>query len=224
MGRLKDPDRKFKVLSGLEYKRIRETVELAEWYAFEPTTCGSMNEYGRTLYTVKMVVFRKANYYVWNVMGMVGSVSTLAFFACLFRVDDWEGRGMFISTLLLTTIAFKFVVADCMPKVSFFTLMDLYLMSSFLVLVILLCECAGICWILEREFLDYLQAERADLGTFGALMLVWILGHFWFFARFYRIQSEQEACCGLKLDQVITNHEGNSAVDRLLGRHGDAPH
>merc|ERR1712224_826268 len=50
--RLKDPDRKFKVLSGLEYKRIRETVELAEWYAFEPTTCGSMNEYGRTLYTV----------------------------------------------------------------------------------------------------------------------------------------------------------------------------
>ena len=44
-------------------------------------------------------------------------MSTLAFFACLFRVDDWEGRGMFISTLLLTTIAFKFVVADCMPKV-----------------------------------------------------------------------------------------------------------
>merc|ERR1712216_447677 len=63
----------------------------------------SVGKQGRCLYELKMVVSRKPAFYVYNVMLMVGGISTLAFFAFLFKAEDWDKRSNYIGMLLLTT-------------------------------------------------------------------------------------------------------------------------
>jgi hypothetical protein len=128
----------YKLLTGPMFTRIRESVELAEWVVYSPKIVVSVGKQGRVLYELKMVVSRKPGFYVYNVMVMVGGISTLAFFSFLFRAEDWNKRSNYVGMLLLTTVAFKFITADALPKVSFMTIMDIYLFASFIVLLILI--------------------------------------------------------------------------------------
>ena len=48
--------------------------------------------------------------------------------------DNFEGRATVVLSLLLTTVAFKLVITDMLPKVSYLTFLDQYLYSGFITL------------------------------------------------------------------------------------------
>merc|ERR1712031_147497 len=98
-----------------------------------------------------------------------------------------------------------------MPKVSFFTIMDIYLMSSFVVLMLMLVHCAAIRWIMEHKILDAVTSRTMDVAMGVVLSVLWVGGHIWFFVRFYAIKKDQAIECGTLLDEVVTNHEGTGA-------------
>lgn len=73
---------------------------------------------------------RKYNYYLWNIAAMVNMISFLAFTS--FAIDRSDiGKRLSVSlTLLLTVVAFKNFVSSILPKVSYLTLMDKYVLFN----------------------------------------------------------------------------------------------
>merc|ERR1712224_365421 len=108
---------------------------------------------------------------------MVGGISTLAFFAFLFRAEDWNKRSNYVGMLLLTTVAFKFITADSLPKVSFMTIMDVYLFASFIVLLILIAQSATMKAIIAVGIVDLETGTKIDRVSAGAICIAWIVGN-----------------------------------------------
>jgi hypothetical protein len=207
----------YKLLTGPMFTRIRESVELAEWVVYSPKIVVSVGKQGRVLYELKMVVSRKPGFYVYNVMVMVGGISTLAFFSFLFRAEDWNKRSNYVGMLLLTTVAFKFITADALPKVSFMTIMDIYLFASFIVLLILIAQSAILKAIITVGVVELELGSQIDLLCAGLISLGWFFGNWAFFHRFYAIERENTADLGDPLPDVVTNHASAGAFGFVLG-------
>ena len=109
-----------------------ECNTLLEWDMFEPrvAVCGGQNKPHR--YVFKAQVLRKYRYFTINVMAATGGISSLAFTAFAIRpanrISTTVGRLQIVAAYLLTTVAFKFVIADSLPKVSYMTVLDKYFM------------------------------------------------------------------------------------------------
>lgn len=73
---------------------------------------------------------RKYNYYLWNIAAMVNMISFLAFTSFAIDRDDIGKRLSVSLTLLLTVVAFKNFVSSILPKVSYLTLLDKYVLFN----------------------------------------------------------------------------------------------
>lgn len=73
---------------------------------------------------------RKYNYYLWNIAAMVNMISFLAFTSFAIERNDTGKRLSVSLTLLLTVVAFKNFVSSILPKVSYLTLMDKYVLFN----------------------------------------------------------------------------------------------
>merc|ERR1719456_2037005 len=107
---------------------------------YEPEVTVEVGKQGRTTWSLKLKIYRQSGYYIWNVISPIGAFTFMAFFAFLYEADDWYERSSYDLQLLLAFVAFKFVIAGSLPKVSFFTLLDLYLFFSFLFFIVLMGE------------------------------------------------------------------------------------
>ncbi len=85
----------------------------------------------------KFIIYleRKCLYYVSNVCVPIGLLSGLCLISMSINEDgtrlDTSSRLAITLTLLLTGVAYKFVVADSLPNLSYLTLPDKYIWSCF---------------------------------------------------------------------------------------------
>ena len=96
----------------------RDALQLAEWAVHEPMVERS----GQSIIvhkasTVTLRVSRLPLYYLYNIVGVMLMLSVLGFTAFSLPRRDLSDRLNIVLTLLLTTVAFKFVVTDMIPKV-----------------------------------------------------------------------------------------------------------
>merc|ERR1712232_613373 len=151
--RFKDPQWSIRTLSAQELQVIATSVEVAEWFLYEPQTEHRRDKTsGRASWQLKLRVFRKSGYYMTNVVAMVGGIATLTFLAFLFGPHQWEQRSAFSATLLLTSVAFKFILANALPKVPFMTLLDIYLIVSFLMMIAVIVESGSLYLFYRLEW------------------------------------------------------------------------
>ncbi|XP_068681182.1 cys-loop ligand-gated ion channel-like [Montipora capricornis] len=96
------------------------------------TEGSSANDY--PLYHIKCHVKRKNGYYLWNIAMIIFLIDLLSF--CSFSVDisSPSDRLSVTLTLLLTAVAFKFVVSQSLPTISYLTLLDKYVLSGLIFL------------------------------------------------------------------------------------------
>eukprot|EP00040_Diaphanoeca_grandis_P043727 m.268906 g.268906 ORF g.268906 m.268906 type:complete len:485 (-) comp81239_c0_seq1:26-1480(-) len=111
----------------------RKALTLQEWVQMPPTVKRGDTQKDRHT-NVSMIVKRKANYYVTNIVSLMTGLVTLCFSAFSVELEDIADRMSIILTLLLTAVAFKFVIADSLPKLSYSTLMDYYLLLNFVIM------------------------------------------------------------------------------------------
>ena len=116
---------------------MKDWVRLAEWYRYEPSATTSVDSKGRAKYTISVPLVRKYDYYVWSILGVIGSISFLSFVSFAINADDLPGRSSLVVTLLLTAVAFKLVISDVLPKVSYWTIMDYYINAMFALLLVI---------------------------------------------------------------------------------------
>lgn len=215
--RMRDHRWKVRVLSEPHFRMICPTVELAEWQIFEPLIKVSRDEaIGRPTWELKLKVFRKHDFYMSNVIFMVGGIASLTFFAFLFRADHWEQRSTYSATLLLTSVAFKFVVSNSLPKVSFFTVLDVYLFASFCIMVVIIIESAvmKVLYVYQNMPLDTLAS--VDFICALSLLSSWVLMNVAFLFRFHRLEVRQRRELGELLPFITTNSAAKGAMAYLL--------
>lgn len=188
---------------------------------FEPHVKAGRASGGPATFELKMKVFRKYHYYLSNVIGMMGGFTTLAFFTFLFDPPMWEQKSTYCATLLLTAVAFKFVVDGTLPKVSFTTILDLYLLVAFGVMISVIVFSAFTKGLHRWGGLHNETVQSVDYcicAVLGGFWLIWNIGYFW---RFNSFQKEQQDRLGELIPEILTNKPSPGSCRSFICCHRD---
>ncbi|CAD5124063.1 DgyrCDS12366 [Dimorphilus gyrociliatus] len=124
-------------------------------------------------------VTRRPEFFIWNILVVMMFICSLAF--ATFTVDYKlpQNRLQLTFILLLTTVTFKFVVNQSLPKISYLTYLDKYILTSMTILISI-CVWHAIVPKLGLDDEDSEEADKIALGVLGAIYLVFhIFFGFW---------------------------------------------
>ena len=96
----------------------------------EPASYG-----GNQRINASAIVRRKPGYFVRNYVVIVFLLTSSSFTAFLSRPDDFNTRVAIIFTVLLAVVAFKYNSSDMMPRVSYATILDSYILLNFYIVL-----------------------------------------------------------------------------------------
>jgi len=137
-------------------------------------------------------VSRAPGFYVLNLYLPTLLISSSAFVAFVFYVEDFNGRSSVLMTLLLTVVAFKQVIGQNLPRLPYLTYMDRYALVS-LALVVLIgiitsaLSTAAVCVVSPTRrptlctsvlpSLDYHNVDHADYVCLVVVSVLWMFYH-----------------------------------------------
>jgi preprotein translocase subunit SecG len=112
----------------------KQALEQTEWIVYEPSIKRDSPKHKVT--KVELHVQRCPNYYLQNIIGVMFTLSLLGLLCFAMDIDDLGSRVGNLLTLILAAVAFKFVVAQILPRVPYNTLIDYYMIWSGLSLAV----------------------------------------------------------------------------------------
>lgn len=126
-------------------------------------------------YTIRIVATRKSAYFVTNLMGIVFVVVLLGAGVPAMPVVEYADRYANLLTLFLTLVAFKLVVADTLPKVTYLTVLDRFMLMGFFILFATAIE----SMTLFMMYKDDPVADDHDLIFQAIYAGIWVLYPIW---------------------------------------------
>jgi len=152
---------------------IEGQVSLPEWsIAQELEVDESHVEEDRSAMHYQIPIRRKHTYYSQNVLCLMFLITVLSFTAYCLPAAEFADRAGILLTILLTAVAFKFVVADMLPKVPYFTKLDLYVSACFGLVFLLTVQMAASALVKDAA-----AAGAVDRYAGAALAASWALFH-----------------------------------------------
>jgi len=118
---------------------VNQMKELPNWNVLKPEF-SSIPDRPNPLMIYSLTLQRKWQWYVSNHMLVLGMLSSTVFYAQTIPVSDLNDRGAITFTLLLTVTAFKYTISDSLPKISYMTFMDYYILSNFMMNFVIIAE------------------------------------------------------------------------------------
>jgi hypothetical protein len=129
---------------------------------------------GTELLLVKVWAERNPSYYAVNVIGVMFLIVQSNSLVYTVPVHDTADRSSIAFTLLLTAVAYKFVVAADLPKIGYLTLLDKYIVLSFGVLALGIVE---IFVVSDSITPDEDTAQELDAWFYAVITGAWLLLH-----------------------------------------------
>ncbi|KAK2151359.1 hypothetical protein LSH36_366g04034 [Paralvinella palmiformis] len=125
---------------------------------------------------------RRPGYFYWNVFLVMFFISALSFATFAVSPELPQNRLQLSFTLLLTSVTFKFVINQSLPKISYLTYMDKYVLLS-LVMLCVVCVWHAVVTVFCRYGSTFLQKLERDV--FIAFVMIYIICHivfiFWLY-------------------------------------------
>ncbi|GFS23764.1 gamma-aminobutyric acid receptor subunit gamma-2 [Elysia marginata] len=148
---------------------IRDLVECVPWNK-DSHDLGSILPSGNML-VVRVHATRRGGFFFWNVLVIMCLICSLIF--CTFSVtrNHPTNRLQLSFTVVLTTIAFKFVTNQHLPKVSYLTVLDKYILSSIVLMHLVSVWHACICLASDNTTTDTLDIVAFVVFLVGFLLL-----------------------------------------------------
>jgi hypothetical protein len=120
-------------------------IDEQEWYLYKYIE-GEIRELAkdradptvkRSALTVQCRAGRRPAYYIWNIFSVTFLIACLSFVT--FAVDPVlvQNRLQLSYTLVLTAVAFKFVVNQSLPRISYLTYLDRYILATMAALTVI---------------------------------------------------------------------------------------
>jgi len=187
-------------------------IAFSEWQVYEPHVLfgngsfdKSTNEPMSCLFCMKLKLRRKFDGWLKNVFSLLWLISSFSFSA--FSIDPEEGLGDRISivlTLLLTATAFKFVIADSLPKVTYMTVLDKY---------VAVCNAGFTLFVAMFSILpllDVSDVHTLELTYFlPTISGIWLVFNIVFLYRVWRVDNLHKATLGRKMREIkIIKNQG----------------
>ena len=91
-------------------------------------------------FAISLRITRDAGYYLHSLVFPLYSIIMLGMAVFEIPVDDIPDRISTTVSILLTAVAFKFVMADDVPRTTYFTLLEKYIIFSYVLLVLQVLE------------------------------------------------------------------------------------
>ena len=149
----------------------RTAFELTEWAVHEPVVVRGSPAH--KVSTVQLKVRRLAMYYVQNIVLTMTMLSIIGLLCYAMEPDNIGDRLSTMFTLILTVVAFKLVLAQSLPKVAYNTLIDWYMMASFMSLTLTCGACVIPSFYSDSD--DQEDANRSALYFSVVLVVTTIL-------------------------------------------------
>ncbi|KAI8502325.1 hypothetical protein Bbelb_199130 [Branchiostoma belcheri] len=118
------------------------------------------------LYNITLHVKRKTGFYVWNVALLMFLIMSLSFTAFSVSPDKPESRLSVSLTLLLTSVAFKFMVSQNLPTISYLTLLDKYVLLCMIFQCLVAVQNALVSAVPNPQVFD-----RISMAVLGGLVI-----------------------------------------------------
>eukprot|EP00037_Helgoeca_nana_P006432 m.59226 g.59226 ORF g.59226 m.59226 type:complete len:1286 (+) comp17317_c0_seq1:49-3906(+) len=154
-----------------------------EWISLSANATSLEPRGDRQKMTVTLNLRRRPMYFIFNVMVVIGILTTMCFgvFRQTTNADDYEARCQTTLTLMLSSIAYKFFVADMVPKVSYLTVLDVYIYAGLLTCAFIFAlNTLTICYPTDDGNCD----SEDEIENFGwmALVAFWCCANVFAFA------------------------------------------
>ena len=104
----------------------------------DPTESASGKAYDAIEFRYRLQ--RRPQYFIWNILVPTFALTSLNFIAFAFPPSELSDRLSVTLTIMLTTAAYKFTVADKLPPVAYLTLADIYVLACFALTMLLAVE------------------------------------------------------------------------------------
>jgi len=157
------------------------------------------------LYT-GVVVKRKYGYYMWNVFLPLFLITLMSVTTFVVPLHEVAERCGVILTLLLTSVAFKFVVGQDLPKISYNTFLDTYVLVSFIVLTFIALGVAFVGFLDEHGYKDdAVKTDRAILNISVGAFVIWHISAF--VAAVHKIRQRKNRDMGPSEEALSTSKD-----------------
>jgi hypothetical protein len=121
-------DRFDMLLTGITFHR--GTLVPQEWELLPPTVARGEASSASSCALVRFHARRQPRFYITNVMAIMCSFNLLSLLAFAMPIEDVSSRVSTLLTLILTAVAFKFFLVGILPRISYHTLLDYYVLLS----------------------------------------------------------------------------------------------
>ncbi|VDD79265.1 unnamed protein product [Mesocestoides corti] len=111
--------------------RLHEHIEITKRSVIQEFTSSSQKH---PCISVTCRAARRPGYFYWNVFLIMFFITGLSFATFSVSAERPENRLQLSFTLFLTSVAFKFVINQSLPKISYLTFMDKYVLMSLAIL------------------------------------------------------------------------------------------
>ncbi|KAL5021572.1 hypothetical protein ScPMuIL_000727 [Solemya velum] len=123
---------------------------------------------------VQCRVSRKIGYFMWNIVFIMLMIVSLAF--STFSIEPGSADRLAVTiTLFLTAVAFKLVVKQSLPTISYLTYLDIYVLASLMFLALNAAGNSIMSYIANTAGIDV--AAGFDVWSIVTLILVLVIFH-----------------------------------------------
>lgn len=156
-------------------------LDSAEWNVYrhvetyrDKTTIEYASSTVHPIVHVQCRVARKVGYFIWNIIFIVLLIASLTFTTFAIEPDSADRLAVTI-TLFLTAVAFKFVVKQSLPTISYLTNLDLYVLSAQMFLTLHAAQNA--CIKALTRFSPESDIDMYDTYSMVSLSVVFVMFH-----------------------------------------------
>lgn len=134
-----------------------DTIDLPAWGVLgvhsEETTftweSDADSDFSRYVYSIQ--VERRFGYYLWKIVVPLLLIVMLSWLVFWMSAESLEAQMGVSVTCILSVIAFNFVIADSLPKIPYLTLLDLWVLISYLFVFMSAVENVGCHYLTNSE-------------------------------------------------------------------------
>lgn len=150
------------LFEGIAKNAVTVGVEQHSWVLDDEVKVESKRDDQEFLIAMRLT--RVPIFYLYNIVLLTYLLVLVALSVCAIDVFDFTSRLSILITVLLTAVAFKFVINTWVPSISYLTLLDKYIIVSFLFIALI---------VLESFVLVYLNVNVAEsLNTVFSIILL----------------------------------------------------
>eukprot|EP01106_Pelomyxa_sp_JSP_P014340 TRINITY_DN453_c0_g1_i5.p1 TRINITY_DN453_c0_g1~~TRINITY_DN453_c0_g1_i5.p1 ORF type:complete len:380 (+),score=86.62 TRINITY_DN453_c0_g1_i5:71-1141(+) len=140
-----------------------------EWRGYETKITCKSQIVGEQKMEVLGRAERLSEYFMWNVVFVLFLIVAMSFLTFVIPADNGTDRFGLNLTLVLTSITFKFTIAGYLPKTTYLTLLDKYVLVGFITLFFVVVENT------VGAVLSTATARMVDVITASVLAFAWVV-------------------------------------------------